>query len=265
MGIKSKMIFGHVMHKRLLPKVNYFRYRIYYLMFPISAVKKLSVAVNRFGLLSFYTKDHGDRQGGDLEKWARGILADFNLTPHTDGELVLITLPRVFGYVFNPVSFWLCYDKHHILRAVLCEVNNTFGQTHTYLCANPDGAEILPNDTFEGKKVFYVSPFLPRKGGYVFRFNITNDTCGIWINYINAEGNKQLITSLTGTLAPMTFWAVQKAFWGYPLLTFKAVFCIHWQALKLFAKGITYTPRPPQKPDKISGTNTVKNRADLDT
>src|SRR6202012_458830 len=94
--------------------------------------------LDRFGLLSFYNRDHGDRSGSDLASWARAVLHSAKVT-NADGEIVLITLPRVLGYTFNPVSFWLCHDKTGDLRAVICEVNNTFGETHSYICAHPDG------------------------------------------------------------------------------------------------------------------------------
>ncbi len=254
------IMFGHVMHKRLLPKINGFRYRIYYLVFALSTLKtsapqKFPIAVNRFGLLSFHTKDHGNRsKTADLEQWVRDILHRYNVV-YADGDIVLITLPRVLGYVFNPVSFWICYDKNNTVRAVLCEVNNTFGETHTYLCTHPDGAEIRSKHVFAGDKVFHVSPFLQRQGHYTFRFDISDKKCGIWINYFNADGKKQLVTALNGNVHPLRFATVQKAFWAYPLMTLRAIALIHWQALKLLAKGIRYVPRPRQKTDKTSTTH----------
>ena len=120
------------MHGRLFPKRNSFTYGIYYLSLPLSKLKNLPISYNRFGPLSFYDRDHGHCDGSTLENWARDILKTYNITK-ADGEMTLICMPRVFGYVFNPVSFWLCRDKDQKLRAVLCEVHNTFGQRHTYI------------------------------------------------------------------------------------------------------------------------------------
>ncbi len=254
--IPPSIMFGHVMHKRLLPKINGFKYRIYYIIFPLSALQnpKFPLPLNRLSLLSFHTKDHGNRQKNiDLQHWVRDILATHNVT-NANGDIVLITLPRVLGYVFNPVSFWLCYDTSHTIRAVLCEVNNTFGETHTYLCSHQNGDTITANDIFEGDKVFHVSPFLKREGHYSFRFDISHKKCNIWIQYFNANGEKQLITALNGALQPMRFRTIQKAFWTYPLMTIKAIVLIHWQAVKLVAKGIKYIPRPRQKSQKTSVT-----------
>jgi uncharacterized protein len=258
MGITSSILFGKVMHKRLFPKVNAFSYGVYYIAIPLSNIKQLPLSTERFGFLSFHTKDHGNRDGSDLEAWGRGILHKYGIS-EADGEIVLICMPRVLGYVFNPVSFWVCYDKYKKIRAVLCEVNNTFGETHTYLCAHPDHAEIKSDDVLKGEKVFHVSPFLSREGHYNFRFNISQDRCGFWIDYFDANGDKQLVTALTGNLEHMNNASLSKAFFGYPLVTFKGIILIHWQALKLVAKGIKYIPKPTQNKDKITATGNVTN------
>lgn len=247
------------MHKRLFPKVNAFSYRIYYLALPLCAMKDMPLARNRFAPLSFYDADHGTRENGaDLDAWARAILAKFGMTA-ANGKIMLITMPRVLGYVFNPVSFWMCYDQEEKLRAVLCEVNNTFGQTHTYLCAHPDQREITRADVLTGEKLFHVSPFLPREGHYTFRFDVTQERCGLWVDYYDARGEKQLITAVTGKMHPMNTGALHKAFWAYPLVTFKAIILIHWQALKLLGKGIKYIPKPEQREEKISAAHNITN------
>lgn len=254
MGITPSILFGTVMHKRLFPRVNEFTYGIYYLAFPLSQLKSLPLAVNRFAALSFQEKDHGD--GGSSEAWIRDILTKHKMDK-ADGEITLVCMPRVIGYVFNPVSFWLCHDKGNNLRAVLCEVHNTFGEKHSYLCAHSDQRIIEAKDVMKAEKIFHVSPFLEREGGYTFRFDIDDNQMGVWINYLNADGDLQLATSLNGTLSPMTQSNIRKAFWGYPLITLKAITLIHWQALKLVAKGIRYIPRPKQKQERLSTTDNL--------
>lgn len=258
MGISPSILFGNVMHKRLFPKVNAFVYSIFYLAFPLSQIKNLPIKINRFGALSFYVSDHGMRDGSDLETWARDILNKYGIT-EANGEIVLVCMPRVFWYVFNPVSFWIFYDQNRKVRAVLCEVNNTFGETHTYLCAQPDQAEIASDDILEGQKVFHVSPFLQRDGHYKFRFDFSSDRYGFWIDYYDEHGKKQLVTALTGKLVTMNTANLRRAFWTYPLITVKAIGLIHWQALKLIAKGIKYVPKPKQKEEKITTTHNVTN------
>lgn len=256
MGVEPQIFFGKVMHGRLFPKRNNFTYGIYYLAFPLSQIKNLPIAYNRFASLSFFDRDHGLCDGSDLEKWARGILADYNIK-ETDGEVKLICMPRVLGYVFNPVSFWLCHDKEGKLRAVLCEVHNTFGERHTYLCAHDDHRPITHDDTLKGDKLFHVSPLLKREGHYEYRFDVRNNQFGVWIDFFDGEGNKQLVTSLFGKFEAMNTKTLRKAFWSYPLVTVKAITLIHWQALKLLIKGIKYISRPKQKPENISATDNL--------
>ena len=256
MEIKPQILFGKVMHGRLFPKRNSFVYPIYYITTPLSQINKIPIATNCFSAISFYNKDHGTRDGNPLEPWARSILSDYGIT-ECDGEIILICMPRIMGYVFNPVSFWLCYDNNAGLRAVLFEVHNTFGEQHTYLCAHEDHKAISPNDTLIAQKVFHVSPFLKREGHYTFCLKSENDSLSIAIDYFDNTKKKQLTTSLNGTLCPMDKKSLNKAFWGYPLITLKAIFLIHWQALKLVCKGIRYIKKPAQKSEKISATDNL--------
>lgn len=251
-----QLFFGKVMHGRLFPKRNNFTYGIYYLVFPLSKIKSLPISYNRFAPLSFYDRDHGHCDGQDLQKWASNILADHGLKK-ADGEITLICMPRVFGYVFNPVSFWLCHDKQGALRAVLCEVHNTFGEKHTYICAHDDHRPISADDFLTGEKAFHVSPLLKREGHYNFRFDVRDEKFAVWIDFFDSAGEKQLVTALIGTFEPMNVAGLRKAFWRYPLLTFKAITLIHWQALKLLSKGIKYISRPTQKLERVSTTRNL--------
>lgn len=254
MGINTpQLLTGKVMHKRLLPKVHAFHYGIYYVALPLSKLNNMALAYNHFAPLSFYDKDHGPRDGGALEKWARDLLKQHQI--EADGEITLVTMPRVMGYVFNPVSFWLCQDKEGQLRAVLCEVHNTFGEDHTYLCAHQDQRGITELAPLYAEKLFHVSPFLKREGEYEFRFNIQNDQFNIVINYHNETGHKQLITSLVGSLQTLSTSSLRFAFWQYPLVTTKAIVMIHWHALKLLLKRIKYIAKPTQKEQKTSSTH----------
>ena len=258
MGVGDpQLFFGKVMHGRLFPKRNSFAYGIYYIAFPLSKIKQLPIAYNRFAPLSFYDRDHGNCDGSNLEHWVRGILADYNII-EADGDIVLVCMPRVMGYVFNPVSFWLCHDQKGNLRAVLCEVHNTFGERHTYLCAHADHRPITHDDILKGDKLFHVSPLLKREGRYEYRFDLRDNKFGVWIDFFDGEGRKQLVTSLIGQFERMNIVTLRKAFWMYPLVTFKAIILIHWQALKLLAKGIKYISRPKQKSERTSTTNHLK-------
>ncbi|MCM2343998.1 MAG: DUF1365 domain-containing protein [Alphaproteobacteria bacterium] len=245
------------MHARLFPRKNAFRYGIYYVALPLSRLADLPLRTK--GFVSFSARDHGACDGTDLQAWVRSILARYGLAA-ADGEIVLVCMPRVMGYVFNPVSFWLCYDHAGDLRAVLCEVHNTFGERHTYVCARDDRGVLIGDDVVRGEKVFHVSPFLQREGEYSFRFEIDSARFAVWIDYFDGAGQRQLLTALAGQVAPLTAAGLRGLSWRYPLVTMRAVFLIHWQALKLVAKGIKYVPRPLQRQEKTTGTgNLTKN------
>ncbi|MBU6236075.1 MAG: DUF1365 family protein, partial [Alphaproteobacteria bacterium] len=172
-------------------------------------------------------------------------------------NVVLVTMPRVLGYVFNPVSFWLCYDEMGQLRAVLCEVNNTFGEHHDYLCVRPDKGPIGDTDTLVGSKQFHVSPFMEREGSYTFRFTCRDDALGFWIDHYDAEGKKLLVTSLVGKLHGFDDATLWRMFWRYPLVPLVAIIRIHWQALRLISKGIGYIRKPPQKAERQSVADNI--------
>lgn len=263
MAINPTIFNAKVMHKRTLPRINQFTYGVYYLACPLDRLDELEdgwrFGLNRRGILSFHTKDHGERDGTDLREWAKARLAEYNMT-EANGEIVLVAMPRVLGYVFNPVSFWLCFDRQQSLRAVICEVNNTFGETHSYLCAHNDHRPIEPDDWLEGDKAFHVSPFMHREGRYRFRFAWKYNLLGIWIDYDNADGDRQLLTSLTGALVPYGRKSRAHAFWSHPLVTFKTITLIHWQALKLVAKNIRYVPKPQQNLHRFTTTRNLTKK-----
>lgn len=245
--LAPQLCTAKVMHKRLFPKVNGFTYGVYYLACPLSSLSALRLPVP----FSFRMRDYGAKDGSDLQAWIDVILKQHNI--EAGGEVILVTMPRMLGYGFNPVSFWLCLDKQRQLRAMLYEVNNTFGETHSYLCAHADGRVIQPDDVLTGEKVFHVSPFLPREGAYHFRVHFSPEKkLGVWIDYYAADGKKQLLTSMVGNLQPLTRKALRQSFFRYPLLTFKVITLIHYHALRLFFKGVKYIPRPQQHAMRLS-------------
>jgi uncharacterized protein len=250
MVIAPQLYTARVMHKRLFPKENTFNYNVYYLALPLPAKNIKGLFTN------FNVKDIGLRDGSDPLPWARSILAEYGLDKKIK-DIMLITMPRILGYVFNPISFYLCLNNHQQLISVLCEVHNTFGEQHTYLCAHANHQPILAQDCLEAEKVFHVSPFLNKSGHYKFRFDLSSKKLGVWIDYYDSQNNKQLITSLVGHFEPLTQKILTKAFWQHPLVTFKAITFIHWQALKLVLKGIKYITKPIQINKKITTTRNL--------
>ncbi len=245
------MLFrGWVFHARRHPRRNVFRYRVFFLRFPLSQLQRLENAVfsiNRWNLFSFHYRDHGARDGSHPQTWIRDLLHEHAMH-EADGEVWLQAFPRMLGYVFNPVSFWLCNDRSGALRAVVCEVNNTFGERHLYLLAHPDHRPIRASDTLTSRKVFHVSPFCEVSGSYRFRFNIAEASTHIRIDYDGAKGNV-LLTSVAGRGSSYHARSLLRTFLTYPGMTLGVMARIHLQALKLLIKGVPWItkPAPPSK------------------
>jgi DUF1365 family protein len=235
--LSSQVLTAKVMHQRFFPQKNSFNYNVYYLVLPLPAPR-----ISHW-FATFEPRDLGFRDGRDPSVWAKKILAQHHLSDLVD-KMMLITMPRVLGYVFNPVSFYLCFDHKKQLRVVIAEVHNTFGEQHSYVCAHADHSVIGAQDWLEAEKCFHVSPFLQRNGHYRFRFSVNKNSLDVGIDYFDSEKNKQLLTLLTGTLSPLTTSTVRKLFWSHKLLTFRVIILIHWQALKLIWKKIPYVPKP---------------------
>lgn len=259
--LAPSLCVGDVMHARTRPKRNVFKYPIFYLRLPLSRLSTLNVrglSINQRGLCQILNKDHGPQDGSDLLVWARKLLADEGMNEITKGgEIVLQTMPRLFGYLFNPVSFYFCHDSSGFLRAVVCEVSNTFGERHNYLVAHKDHRPIDTHDLIQAKKVFHVSPFFPLGGNYTFRFGGTPETPVAMINYDapatadaqHGSGNYGLRTWVRGNAITLDTRSLRMALIRFPLLTFGVIARIHWQALRLWLNKVTFfsKPTPPFK------------------
>lgn len=246
MAIENGLYVARVSHARHTPKPHAFRYHVYYLCFPLSRMQELSEAaflsVNRPNLFSFREADHAEGRAVPAEAWIRALMQEWGIT-QADGEIILLTMPRVLNYVFNPVSFWFCLDSAGELRAVYSEVNNTFGEQHGYWSFHDDQRPITQDDILTSRKVFHVSPFFEVKGDYRFRFAYGEETLGAWIDH-DEEGVHVLSTALTGTRIPLTSRRLLGCFFRYPLVTLKVSMLIYYHALRLVAKGIRYHRKP---------------------
>jgi DUF1365 family protein len=246
--------FGDVWHRRLRPTRHAFRYGSYFLLLPLRSMARQPRGVlrrNRFGLLSFFDRDHGVG-GPDALQWFDGLLRSEGITD-ADGEVWLHTFPRVLGYAFKPVSFWYAHRADGSLAAVVAEVNNTFGERHCYLLTGPAlrwGAELCAD------KVFHVSPFCGVAGHYRFWFMRTPSTSPTGREHTIArvdlhDANGALLqTAVGGELQPCTARAMRRAFFGTPLMTLGVVLRIHWQALRLTLKRVPFFGKP-QEPERF--------------
>ncbi|UCE30868.1 MAG: DUF1365 domain-containing protein, partial [Burkholderiales bacterium] len=182
-----------------------------------------------------------------LLRWIRSLLAAHGL--HADGPIWLHAFPRVLGYVFKPVSFWFCHDADGRLRAIVAEVNNTFGERHFYLLQGEAGRALRQGELLTSRKRFHVSPFLEVQGGYRFRFINRADRSVARIDHFDANG-PLLETSLSGSHAVLGTASAARALLAYPLFTLGVIVRIHWQALRLWLRRVPFhgKPEPPSEP-----------------
>jgi len=246
---------GEVRHTRLRPQHHAFAYPTYFLMLPMRTLRAdpsaaLALAVNRRAALSFDERDHGDGRavaaGGALG-WLEELLQREGIAD-ADGEIWLQTYPRVLGYTFKPVSFWYAHRHDGTLRAIVAEVNNTFGERHCYLLDAPRwGAQA------QAHKVFHVSPFCRVEGGYRFRFLRTwhdgVERIVARVEHDDAQG-PLIQTALSGALEPASAAALRRVFWRYPAQSFGVIARIHWHALRLWLARVPFhaKPEPPAEP-----------------
>jgi uncharacterized protein len=245
--------FGRVRHTRLKPARNAFVYPTYFLLLPMRSIQRNgagALAFNRRAALSFHDADHGDGRAADRGgalAWLDELLQREGIADAT-GEVWLHCYPRVLGYTFKPVSFWYCHTAGGRLRAIVVEVNNTFGERHCYLLDRPAGGQFWGAE-LRADKVFHVSPFCNIEGGYRFRFMFNRDMSRTVarIDYDDAAG-PLLETSVSGTLEPVTTASVRKALWRYPAMTLGVIARIHLQAVRLWFKRVRFfgKPTPPE-------------------
>ncbi len=244
------LIRGETFHGRKGAVANAFRYTVDYLLLdPDQSVGPRLFSRNRANLTAIHDVDFGGPKGqGRGTAWVRQVLAEHGL-PGAE-RILLMGQPRVLGHVFNPVSFWLCHDAAGDLRVVIAEVSNTYGDRHSYLCHRDDLAPITRTDTITATKLFYVSPFQPVEGSYAFRFDLRADRIGIWIDYSTANGG--LFTNLIGPRVPLTNFGILRACLRRPFGSRRVLALIHWQALKLALKGVTFRNRPEPPAQDVS-------------
>jgi uncharacterized protein len=242
--------FGQVRHKRLRPAEHAFAYPTFFLMLPMRSWHRAGLVRNRFAPISFFDRDHGDGRERAIE-WLDGLLKESGIEDAT-GEAWLHAYPRIWGHTFKPVSFWYCHRSDGALRAIVAEVNNTFGERHCYVLDNTDGTPLLEGQPLQTRKVFHVSPFCDVAGDYRFRFLRTTHhgqaRTLARIDHDDAHG-PLIQTSVSGVLEAATPAALRKAAFGYPMHTLAVVARIHWHALQLWLKRVPFfrKPEPPKQ------------------
>lgn len=235
---------GLTTHVRYQPFERRFQFRLAQIMIDIDRIGDVArglrlLSYNRFNLFSFHDRDHGDRSGAALRPWAVDRLQEAGVDL-AGGRIDIMCFPRMLGFVFNPISVFFGYDPAGSLRGIIYEVNNTFGETHTYVAAVSPGLRHV----HEAAKAFHVSPLFAVEGDYRFRIQTPDDTFVLTVENVVAGARAHLAT-LTTRARPLTDGWLARVFLTMPLMTLQVVAGIHWHALRLFLRGARYHRRPP--------------------
>lgn len=255
MVVNSCLYDGVVMHHRLRPLRNRFVYSVYMFYLDLEELDDLHrrhrfFSRNRFNLFTFRDDDHWGGTAADV----RTGVVDF-LRRHGVGEdigrIMLLTNVRVLGYVFNPVSFYFCYDRAGKPLCAVPEVGNTFGEQKAYFM----GADTRTEQGFrrEVQKLFYVSPFVELDTTFDFHLRIPGERLQLQVDDMR-EGDRFFLSALTGTRKPLTDRALLYEFFRIPLVTLKVIWLIHWQALKLWMRKLPFhrkSERPELQQDML--------------
>ena len=253
MTTASAIYRGTVAHRRLRPRQHALKYRAFWMLFDLEELPHLGRSLklfsyNRFNLFSFYNRDHGESSDTLLHAQVVAHLTQAGIA--TDGGPIrLLCLPRILGYAFNPISVYFCYLRDGTLNAILYEVNNTFGQRHSYLI--PVEASAGRTITQSCAKRLYVSPFNDMDMSYAFKVQPPEASVTVGVDALDPAG-LMITTSLTGRRHDLTDAAMAGTFLRHPLLTLKVIAGIHWEALLLWLKGMKITQRPPQPDQPVS-------------
>jgi DUF1365 family protein len=241
---------GEVTHTRFKPVRHFLKYKTFSLLIDLDEINILDKSIgifshNKFNIFSFYDKDHGDRDGGNLKDWVISNLKKFRIKENITNIKVLC-YPRILGYVFNPLSIFYCYEKDKLV-AIFYEVKNTFNEQHTYIFKIKNNEEIIQ----KCRKKFYVSPFMDMETFYNFKLLNPNDKLSVFIKQTDADGTI-LTATQTGDKKEFSFKQLAINFIKYPLMTIKIISSIHYEALLLWKKGAIYRKREVKLKNNLS-------------
>tara|TARA_Y100000590_G_scaffold72825_1_gene80034 strand:- start:1426 stop:2196 length:771 start_codon:yes stop_codon:yes gene_type:complete len=251
----SSIYSGYVTHERFKPKRHFFSYKVFSLLIDLQEIKNIEKKIkffsyNKFNILSFYNIDHGNRDGSSLENWVKKILKKSKIKNDIK-KIKLLCYPRFFGYVFNPLSVFYCYGKNLKLKAILYEVKNTFNEQHTYVFRCSNSSNLILHKC---NKKFYVSPFIEMKTFYNFRLIKPGKKINVLIKQSDAKG-LLLIARQTGKRLNLTSKNLFFEFLNHPLMSAKVILAIHFEAFRLWLKGI----KPVKKKIKIINSMSLEN------
>lgn len=242
---------GKVMHARLSPKQHRFQYRVYSLLIDIDRQEEASklssiFSINRFNLTSFYPSDHMEKDStSTLRQYVETCLKIENID-WSPSKILLACYPRMLGRVFNPLSVFYIYREDQKIGAMIYEVRNTFGEKHLYVLEISQEDAASKHIRQQADKSFYVSPFMEMDMRYFFIMSEPYQTMS-WRIIEKQKDIPILSATYFGTQTPLTNANLTQFFLQIPLLTWKIVGGIHFEALRLWLKGLKYVPRRSHK------------------
>ena len=250
--MESCIYKGFVTHRRFTPFRHFFSYKTFSILFDLDELEELNkkisfFSLNSFNLFSFYNKDHGERDGSNLKTWVNDNLKKHNLILNIS-SIKLLCFPRIFGYAFNPLSIFYCYDRNQ-LKAILYEVKNTFNEQHTYIFLVDKNKKIISQNC---NKKFYVSPFIEMDTLYNFRLSRPDENLKILIKQTDMFKKKILVACQVGKKQPLDAKQLIINFFTHPLMTFKIIIAIHFEALRLWKKGAIFKKRNKKIKNRVS-------------
>ena len=254
-SFNSCIYSGFVTHRRFKPKKHFFVYKTFSLLIDLREIENLERKIkifsyNKFNILSFYDADHGPRDGSSLIKWVKNTLIQAKIDIGS-GTIKLLCYPRFFGYVFNPLSIFYCYDDNFHLKAILYEVKNTFNEQHTYVFPSSSSSNLILHKCY---KKFYVSPFMEMETFYNFRLLKPKNVLKVFIKQSDAGGT--LLTACqVGKKIEMSGKNLFFQFLTHPFMSFKVIGAIHFEAFRLWIKGVKHVKRKIKIKNNLSIEN----------
>jgi len=251
--LQSSLYQTCIQHRRRRPKKHKLKYGAFYLLLDIDELDRLHrklkwFSYNSFNIFSFHDCDHGPGTNEPLRPWLEHHLNEAGVDPD-GGRIETLCLPRILGYVFNPITVYYCYNANGDLQAIMYEVSNTFGQRHSYLFTVDEKTGELIRHSCE--KRFYVSPFIDVSGHYEFRLRKPASDLYLHIRQSDADG-PLLDAWVNGSKSHISDRNLLLCLIRYPLLSLKVVAGIHWEALQLWLKGVGLTARPEAPPEPVT-------------
>jgi uncharacterized protein len=251
--MRNSICKGFVYHSRLLPRNHFLKYDNFQILLDLQKLHQTPslLAINKFGLFSFNEKNYGNKDNNSTSLYLRikNMMVTQNLFQEGD-RVIILTMPAFLGFVFNPISIYFIIAPNEMVRAIIYEVNNTFGDRHIYFGANQDFEKAQSEIKQKAAKMMHVSPFMDMNMEYGFRIRLENKEIKILISLLGELEKKPklyLNAGFKGKMCQLSNWQLLKCAIEYPFMAIGVVWGIHWQALKIWLKKISYRPKPHGK------------------